>query len=144
MRIGLDASPLTANRGGIGTHVRHLLEALIRIAPQHDYCLYTPHSIPAEDYAVFVGHPHVRIIRCPSSLTGLRARWDRVDIFHGLNYKVRGWGRYGGVVTIHDLALDRLGLPSRKLLGQRSSFYRTRQMALRATRVVIVSVNSAQ
>jgi glycosyltransferase involved in cell wall biosynthesis len=74
---------------------------------------------------------------------GLRARWDRVDLFHGLNFKLRGWGRYGGVVTIYDLSLDRLPLPSRKLFGQRRSFLRTRRTARRASRVVTISAHSA-
>ena len=144
MRIGLDASPLTANRGGIGTHVRHLLEALIRIAPQHEYYMYAPHVIPEEDRVDFARHPHVRIIRCPAFLMGLRARWDGIDIFHGLNYKLRGWGRYGDVVTIHDLAMDRLAQPSRKLFGQRRSFLRTRRTARKAAMVVTVSAHAAR
>jgi glycosyltransferase involved in cell wall biosynthesis len=75
---------------------------------------------------------------------GLRARWDQVDLFHGLNFKLRAWGRYGGIVTIYDLSVDRLGLPSRKLFGQRRSFLRTRQTARRASRVVTISSHSAK
>jgi glycosyltransferase involved in cell wall biosynthesis len=74
---------------------------------------------------------------------GLRARWDQVDLFHGLNFKLRAWGRYGGLVTIYDLSVDRLGLPSRKLFGQRRSFLRTRRTARRASRVVTISAHSA-
>jgi glycosyltransferase involved in cell wall biosynthesis len=74
---------------------------------------------------------------------GLRARWDRVDLFHGLNFKLRGWGRCGGVVTIYDLSLDRLPQPSRKLFGQRHSFRRTRRTARQASRVVTISSHSA-
>ena len=144
MRIALDVSPLARNRAGIGTYVAHLLTALVRIAPEHEFFLYTPHPLPEKDHAFFDAQPHVRIVRCPAWLMGLRARWDRIDVFHGLNYKLRGWGRYGGVVTIHDLALDRLRLPSRKLFGQQRSFLRTRKTALRASRVVTVSANSAR
>jgi glycosyltransferase involved in cell wall biosynthesis len=46
-------------------------------------------------------------------------------------------------VTIYDLSVDRLGLPSRKLFGQRRSFLRTRRTALRASRVVTISACSA-
>src|SRR6266571_4033255 len=139
MRIALDVSPLARNRAGIGTHVANLLTALVQLAPDHKFFFYTSLPLPEKDHAFFNMRPHVRIVRCPSFLMGLRALWDRVDIFHGLNYKLRGWGRHGGVVTIHDLALDRLSLPSRKLFGQQRSFLRTRKTALRASRVVAVS-----
>ena len=92
MRIGLDVSPLARNRAGVGTYVAHLLTALVRIAPDHDYWFYTPQPLPEKDRAVFGAHPHVRIVRCPALLMGLRACWDQVDLFHGLNFKLRGWG----------------------------------------------------
>ncbi|MEK9172356.1 MAG: glycosyltransferase family 1 protein [Nitrospirota bacterium] len=143
MRIALDVSPLARNRAGIGTYVAHLLTALVRIAPDHDYWFYTPQPLPEKDHAVFGVHPHVRIVQCPPFLMGLRARWDQVDLFHGLNFKLRGWGRHGGIVTIYDLSVDRLGIPSRKLFGQRRSFLRTKRTALRASRVVTISERSA-
>ncbi len=142
MRIALDVSPLARNRAGIGTYVAHLLTALVRIVPDHDYCLYTPQPLPEKDRAVFGAHAHVRIVQCPERLMGIRARWDQVDLFHGLNFKLRGWGRFGGIVTIYDLAVDRLGIPSRKLFGQRRSFLRTQRTALRASRVVTISEQS--
>src|SRR2546422_1889722 len=144
MRIALDVSPLARNRAGIGTYVSHLLTALVRIAPVNQFFFYTSHVLPEKDHAFFTTHPHVRIIRCPTLLMGLRARWDQVDVFHGLNFKLRGWGRYGGVVTIYDLSLDRLPQPSRKLFGQRRSFQRTRRTAQRASRVVTISAHSAK
>lgn len=143
MRIALDVSPLARNRAGIGTYIAHLLTALVRIAPDHDYWFYTPQPLPEPDRSVFGYHPSVRIVQCPPFLMGLRARWDRVDLFHGLNFKLRGWGRFGGIVTIYDLSVDRLGLPSRKLFGQRRSFLRTKRAALRASRVVTISEHSA-
>jgi len=143
MRIGLDVSPLARNRAGIGTYVAHLLTALVRIAPEQEYWFYTPQPLPESDRVVFGGYPHVQIVSCPERLMGLRATWDQVDVFHGLNFKLRGWGGAGGVVTIYDLSVDRLGLPSRKLFGQRSSFLRTRRTARRASRVVTISEQSA-
>ena len=143
MRIALDVSPLARNRAGIGTYVAHLLTALVRIAPEHDYWFYTPQPLPEQDRSVFGTFSHVRIIQCPAFLMGLRARWDRVDVFHGLNFRLRGWWRYGGIVTIYDLSVDRLGLSSRKLFGQRRSFLRTQRTACRASRVVTISAHSA-
>jgi len=144
MRIALDVSPLARNRAGIGTYVAHLLTSLVRLAPEREFLLYTPDPLPKKDHAFFIAQLHVRVVRCPTLLMGLRARWDRVDIFHGLNFKLRGWGRFGGVVTIYDLSLDRLPLPSRKLFGQRRSFLRTKRTALRASRVVTISEHSAK
>jgi glycosyltransferase involved in cell wall biosynthesis len=142
MRIALDVSPLARNRAGIGTYVAHLLTSLLRLAPDHEFLLYTPDPLPQKDHAFFDAQPHVRIVQCPTLLMGLRAWWDQVDVFHGLNFKLRGWGRYGGVVTIYDLSLDRLPQPSRKLFGQRRSFLRTRRTAQRASRVVTISTHS--
>src|SRR5881409_3205148 len=144
MRIALDVSPLACDRAGIGTYVAHLLTALVRIAPDHEFFLYSPHPLPEKERVFFGAQPHVRIVHCPPMLMSLRARWDRIDLFHGLNFKLRGWGRFGGVVTIYDLSLDRLPQPSRKLFGQRRSFRRTRRTALRASRVVAISAHSAK
>ena len=143
MRIGLDVSPLLGTRAGVGTYVEQLVKALLSLPPEHVYCLYTPRPLLGDDVAALGKYPHARIIRCPVLLMGWRAWWDRVDIFHGMNYKLRGWGRYGGVVTIHDLALDRIPQRSRKLLGQRRSFLRGRRTALHATHVIAVSQHTA-
>src|SRR2546428_1025335 len=144
MGIAWEVAPRPNDRAGIGTYVAHLLTALVRVAPEHDYLLYTPRPLPEKDRAFFENQPCVQIIHCPQILMSLRARWDNVDLFHGLNFKLRGWGRYGGVVTIYDLSLDRLSQPSRKLFGQRRSFLRTRRTALRASRVITISAHSAQ
>jgi glycosyltransferase involved in cell wall biosynthesis len=143
MRLALDVSPLVGTRAGVGTYVERLVTALIAISPEHQYDLYTPHPLPDADVAALDKFSNAKIVRCPAWLMGSRARWDRVDIFHGMNYKLQGWGRYGGVVTIHDLALDRIPQPSRKLFGQQSSFRRGRRTALRASRVIAVSQHTA-
>lgn len=143
MRIALDVSPLASNRAGIGTYVANLLTALVRVAPEHEYLFYTVRPLPEKDRTFFESQPCVRIVHCPPMLMSLRARWDRVDIFHGLNFKLRGWGRFGGAVTIYDLSLDRLPQPSRKLFGQRRSFLRTKRTALLASRVIAISAHSA-
>ena len=143
MRIGLDVSPLVGTRAGVGIYVERLVNALIAASPQHRYYLYAPGPLPASDVAVFEGFSNTKLVRCPAFLMGCRARWDGVDLFHGMNYKLRGWGRYGGVVTIHDLGLDRIPQASRKLFGQHRSFLRSRRTALRASRVIVVSQHTA-
>jgi glycosyltransferase involved in cell wall biosynthesis len=143
MRFALDVSPLVGTRAGVGNYVERLVRALIATSPEHQYFLYTPHPLPDSDVAVLNKFSNAKIVHCPGWLMGSRARWDGVDIFHGMNYKLRGWGRYGGVVTIHDLALDRIPQPSRKLFGQQASFRRGRRTALRASRVIAVSQHTA-
>src|SRR5439155_8588537 len=118
--------------------------ALVRVASEQEFFFYTSHPLPEKDRAFFENQLCVRIFHCPSMLMALRARWDGVDLFHGLNFKLHGWGRFGGVVTIYDLSLDRLPQPSRKLFGQRRSFLRTKRTALRASRVVTISAHSAK
>src|SRR5437867_58287 len=70
MRIALDVSPLARNRAGIGTYIAHLLTALVRIAPEHDYLLYTAHPLLEKDRPFFGSQPCVRMIRSPSMLMG--------------------------------------------------------------------------
>jgi len=53
-------------------------------------------------------------------------------------------GRYGGIVTIHDLWLERYPEYSPKLLGQKLSSYKTQRTARRARKVVTVSEFSAR
>jgi glycosyltransferase involved in cell wall biosynthesis len=143
MRIALDVSPLLGTRAGVGIYVERLVKSLLAVSPQHQYDLYTTGPLRSDDADAFGKYPNAAIVRCPSVLMAWRARWDHVDIFHGMNYKLRGWGRCGGVVTIHDLAMDRIPQASRKLFGQRQSFRRTRRTTLRAARVIAVSRHTA-
>jgi glycosyltransferase involved in cell wall biosynthesis len=52
-------------------------------------------------------------------------------------------GRYGGIVTIHDLWLERFPEYSSKFFGQRLSSFKTQRTARRARKVVTVSKFSA-
>lgn len=45
MRIGIDARPLSKQRTGIGNYVQGLVELLPRVAPQHEYFLYSNREI---------------------------------------------------------------------------------------------------
>ncbi len=144
MRLGIDVSPLARNRAGIGNYVAALLTAMLRQAPHHDYYWYSTDDIPKDCLPPVNGDAPVHVIRCHPFLMKRRAAKDRLDLFHGMNFKLRGWGAFGGVVTIYDLALDRLSIPSRKLLGQGWSFLRTRRTARRATKVITISEHSAR
>ena len=75
---------------------------------------------------------------------GKRGSADQLDLYHGTNFKMQTVGRYGGVVTIHDLWLDRHPEYSKKMLGQWPSSFKTRQTALRARKTITVSEFSAR
>ncbi len=143
MRIALDVSPLLGTRAGVGTYVERLTTALIARSPEHQYYLYSSRALAPSDIAAFGKFSNTKIVCCPAWRMGVQAWRDKVHIFHGMNYKVRGRGRYGSIVTIHDLAMDRIPQTSRKLFGQRSSFRRSRRTALRASRVIAVSQHTA-
>jgi len=87
MRIGIDALPLSRQRTGIGNYVQGLVEALPRLAPQHEYFLYANKEVGLN---LPEGCVHERIDRpfrrCPESLwlasrVASLARKDRVDVF---------------------------------------------------------------
>ena len=69
---------------------------------------------------------------------------DELDLYHGTNFKMETVGRYGGVVMIHDLWLDRHPEYSKKMLGQWPSSFKTRQTAPRARKPITVSEFSAR
>jgi glycosyltransferase involved in cell wall biosynthesis len=72
-----------------------------------------------------------------------RGRLDGLDLYHGTNFKMKTAGRFGGVVTIYDLWMDRCPEYSPKLFGQRASSLRTRRTAWRARKVMTISEFSA-
>src|SRR6266566_6682136 len=111
MRIGIDARPLNTRRTGIGNYVQELVELLPRVAPQHEYLLYSNRELASPfPKGVF----HERIDRafgwCPGSFwllgRGARlARRDAVDVYWATN-AILPLGLPSGVlkvVTVYDL-----------------------------------------
>src|ERR1041385_7958679 len=146
MRIGIDAGPLTRSRGGVGWHTYHLLRSLVELKPDGvEYVAYVePGTLRGlTEKERWVLHPNLRWKEVHRWMMPWQGRVDGLDLFHGPNFKLRTRGRYGGVVTIHDLWLDRFPQYSRKTFGQAYSFRRTRRMALRAAKVITVSAYSA-
>ncbi len=144
MRIGIDAAPLVGDRGGVGWHTFHLLRALLNLKEDIEFVGYVrPGSLGR--------------IRCEEWDGGLTLRWaeagqwavrgmgarDGLDLYHGTNFKMQTTGRFGGIVTIHDMWMDRFPQYSRKLFGQRSSFNRTKRSTWKARKVITVSEYSA-
>lgn len=150
MRIGIDANPILGDRGGVGWHTHYLLRALLDLKEDIDVvCYVRPGSLRRNDRGLMEApgwEEHQRLRWVEAGRLGMRwrGRLDRLDLYHGTNFKMQTTGRCGGVVTIHDLWLDRAPHYSAKLFGQRASFFRTRRTARRARLVITVSDYSAR
>lgn len=145
MRIGIDTASLVGDKGGVGWHTHHLLNALLALEEDTDYVGYLrPGSLQGGGLGDWPRCSRMRWIETPRWLMPWRGRWDRLDLYHGPNFKMHTTGRYGGIVTIHDLWLARHPEYSRKLLGQAGSSRRAIATAKRARKVVTVSEFSAR
>ncbi len=107
MRIGIDASPLRAQGGGIRRYTEHLIRGLARIDRSNEYILFGAKS------------------RVDGLELGSNFAWDRIDfpmkswldrfhmvgapgkidLFHGTNYLAPLLDRFPTVLTIHDLSV---------------------------------------
>ncbi len=116
MRIGLDVTPLTPTRTGVGQYVYYLLRHLMRQAPADSFFGLSTGRTPAavDTLPPLAGYRHVNI---PTRLmyrawdhTG-RPRVDRLlgglDVYHATNYHVPPVATAKRVVTFHDLAFLR-------------------------------------
>ncbi|WP_447973288.1 glycosyltransferase family 4 protein [Nitrospira sp. Kam-Ns4a] len=145
MRIGIDANPIVGDRGGIGWHTYHLIRALLNLKEDLDLlCYVKPGAVRRGKVTSWESGVRAAWVESGRAMLRWRGVLDHLDLFHGTNFKMPTTGRYGGVVTIHDLWLDRHPEYSAKLFGQKPSFYRTRRTAWRARKVVTVSEFSAR
>lgn len=143
MRIGIDASPMVGRQGGVGRYTAKLISHLIRLAPEEEFVLYRTgmwdKSAEAEGWGA-----GVRVVSAPKLLVRARSRLDRLDVYHGTNYRLRGTGRRGTVLTIHDLAAERLPGVVRRRWGLRLASEKSRRAAHRATCVIVPSEHTAR
>jgi glycosyltransferase involved in cell wall biosynthesis len=145
MRIGIDAAPLVGDRGGVGWHTFHLLQALLNLKEDIEFVGYVrPGSLLRMRWDEWDRWNTVRWAEAGQWAVGRMGARDGLDLYHGTNFKMQTTGRFGGVVTIHDLWMDRFPQYSRKLFGQRWSFYRTKRTVSNARKVITVSEYSAQ
>lgn len=145
MRIGIDAASIMGDKGGVGWHTHHLLQALLALKEEVEYLGYLrPGSLRAGRLEGWPADDRMRWVETPRWLMPWRGSWDGLDLYHGPNFKMHTRGRSGGIVTIHDLWLARHPEYSHKLLGQAGSSRRARATALRARKVVTVSEFSAR
>lgn len=147
MRIGIDANPAIGDRGGVGWHIYHLLRGLLDLkAEDLEFIAYLKpggrRRLPPE-MICWEQPGRLRWVEAGRATLRWRGSLDQLDLYHGPNFKMRMIGQHGGVVTIHDLWLDRHPEYSAKLFGQRASFRRTKRAAMSARRVITVSRHSA-
>lgn len=145
MRVGIDASSIVGDRGGVGWHTYHLLKAMIGLNEGVEFVGYVkPGSLQNGTPKGWTGGGSIRWVESGRWTMPWRGRWDELDLYHGTNFKMKTTGRFGGVVTIYDLWMDRYPQYSPKLFGQRASFLRTRRTAWRARKVITISEFSAR
>ena len=145
MRIGFDANPMVGDMGGVGWHSYHLLRTMLAQQKGIDFLAYAkPGAEEPDAVKAWPGAERLGWMNSSRWGMGKRGSSDRLDLYHGTNFKMQTVGRYGGVVTIHDLWLDRHPEYSKKMLGQWPSSFKTRQIALRARKAITVSEFSAR
>ncbi len=113
MRVGIDISPITAARTGVGNYCYFLLRHLLELDPDVRYAGFSSGSsrVELEVLAGRVTHRHV-----PMPTRALYALWAAtgfpkadtflggVDVFHATNYVLPPTRSARRVVTIHDLS----------------------------------------
>jgi len=145
MRIGIDASSIVGDKGGVGWHTYHLLQHLLGLPDEMHYLGYVrPGALRDGRPEGWPGSDKIQWLEVPRWLMRWRGRWDRLDLYHGPNFKMHTTGLCGGVVTLHDLWLVRHPEYSKKVFGQAASTQRARETAGRARAVVTVSEFSAR
>jgi glycosyltransferase involved in cell wall biosynthesis len=116
MLFGLDATPLTEARAGVGHYTFELARALAFVAPQDEIELLYPSSFPPASFDED-GAPLPSNLRPVCVGVGALGRhwWAAglpryvrrrgLRLFHGTNFDVPLWGGAATVLTIHDLSL---------------------------------------
>ncbi|MEC4681383.1 MAG: glycosyltransferase family 1 protein [Nitrospirota bacterium] len=144
-RVGFDARPVLAPYSGIGQYVRQLFPSMFRINPSVEWIAYA--SLEARS------HLSVDGLMNPVTIKPGASRWipkwmdrssERLNVFHGTNFKAPNYGQKKTVLTIHDLWLERYPAYSKKLLGQGLSSWKTRRGAAQAEKIIAVSKFSKQ
>ena len=145
MRVGIDAGPAVASHGGIGQYVRCLVPSMMALKSSHEFRLYAPRgvSIP-EDLREMVKTGAASWACFPWWNRRKIGKRDRLDVYHGTNFKFHATGSFGSVLTIHDLWLSRYPQYSKKLGGERWAFQRMRRRVCSAQRVIAVSQSTAR
>ncbi len=135
-RVGFDARPVLAPYSGIGQYVRQLFPSMFRLNPSVEWIAYA--SPEARSYLTAGGLMDFLTIK-PRASGWIPRYSERLDVFHGTNFKAPHYGQKKTVLTIHDLWLERYPAYSKKFLGQGLSSWKTRRGAERAEKIIAVS-----
>ncbi len=145
MKIGIDANPIVGDRGGVGWHTYYLLRSMLAAQPNAGIVAYLrPGSTPPEEIQRWTGAERLQWVTASKWSMRGRGRVDCLDLYHGTNFRMHTVGRFGGIVTIHDLWLERFPEYSPKFFGQALASYKTKRTARRARKVITVSHFSAR
>jgi len=137
MKIGFDASPIIQSVGGVARYARNLLKALLALESGDSFVGYVPvGASPNLNWSQNSGGEFLKWVEVGRYNFHQRGVLDQLDLYHGTNFKIQTSGRFGTILTIHDLWLDRHPEYSKKFFGQRLSFYRTRRRARHANRII--------
>ncbi|HEU4685482.1 MAG TPA: glycosyltransferase family 1 protein [Nitrospira sp.] len=144
MKIGIDANSIVGDRGGVGWHTYFLLRAMLEQRDGFEFSAYVPPGRFRPEWVdPWMRTPGITWIESGRWGRRWRGRLDGLDLYHGPNFKLHTTGRYGGVVTIHDLWLDRHPEYSKKFFGQAGASRRARRVAAEARAIITVSAFSA-
>ncbi len=105
MRIGIDARLYLAERTGIGSYTAHLIQSLVRLAPEEEFLLFTdgPIPMPGPNCSNPVIGVKKRILWTLFFLP-FKLRTHRVELFHGTaNFELPPFAPCRLVSTVHDL-----------------------------------------
>jgi glycosyltransferase involved in cell wall biosynthesis len=121
VKIALDGYPLVPPRAGIGQYTYHLIKALARVGPAHEYVVMYPRltrSLRMREAPVFPeecvhvvseGRFRFLLFRAQRKLgvgTPVERRIGAFDVYHATNYVfTHAVKRARRVVTIHDLTV---------------------------------------
>ncbi|HST05167.1 MAG TPA: glycosyltransferase family 1 protein [Chloroflexia bacterium] len=110
MLIGYEASALQGYKSGVGYYAENLLAAMMRVAPQHDYVLFSNRDMTRAwqvlgNERLYRGRYFpVRLAWMQGVLPGTLRR-VRPDVCHFPNYLAPLASRCPSVVTLHDMTL---------------------------------------
>ena len=113
MRFGVDISPLTAGRTGVGNYVFYLLKNMLSLATEDEFVGFaaTLSSLALDGLDARLNVRHVRLptralyaVWRRANLLPIETFAGQVDLFHATNYFVPPARKAKRVVTIHDLS----------------------------------------
>jgi hypothetical protein len=141
MRIGIDASPIFLPMGGIGYYIFNVLKNLAGIDRENEYILYNAGSLNVQIPFRHAGN--FKTVNVWRPALRWRAKRDRIDVFHGPNYRLPARGLHGSIVTVYDLSVARFPRLFKKAIGWKRDFLKSKKIAQSADRVITISRNSA-